>query len=38
MQNNHQELYNIVDLAVEGHLDSWGDFKRRYADPIKFGR
>lgn len=38
MQNNHEELWNLVDLVEEGLLQTWIDFKESFADPIKFSR
>lgn len=38
MQNNHNELWNIVDLAQTDYLGSWEEFERTYSKPIKYGR
>jgi len=38
MQNNHQELWTLVDLVETNFLGDWNDFKYEVADPIKLGR
>ena len=38
MQNNHQELWNLVDLVETNFLGDWNEFRYEVADPIKLGR
>jgi SNF2 family DNA or RNA helicase len=38
MQNNHMELWNIVDLVVKGHLGNDKEFEDHFAHPIRMGR
>lgn len=38
MQNNHNELWNLVDLAVEGFLGDWEFFQGSFSNPIKYGQ
>lgn len=38
MQNKHQELWTLVDLAETGFLGEWKDFEREFVHPIKMGR
>ena len=36
MQNNHQELWNLIDLVETNYFGSWDKFKTEIADPIKY--
>lgn len=38
MQNDHTELWNLIDLVETGYLGDWEDFKHRTAIPIKIAR
>jgi hypothetical protein len=38
MNNNHEELYNLIDLHAPGHLGDEEDFKTRFSEPIKYAR
>ena len=38
MQNDHNELWNLVDLIQKDHLGSWERFKYSVSMPIKNGR
>lgn len=38
MQNNHKELWNLVDLAAKGHFGPWSQFELEYARPIMLSR
>jgi SNF2 family DNA or RNA helicase len=38
MQNDHKELWNLVDLAAKDFLGSWSQFEAQYAKPIKLAR
>ena len=38
MSNNHEELYNLIDLHAPGHLGDEEDFKNRFSEPIKYAR
>ena len=38
MQNDHDELWNLVDLIETGYLGSWDEFKYEISVPIKIGR
>jgi len=38
MQNNHEELWSLVDLVNPGFLGTWDEFKEDAALPIKMGR
>jgi SNF2 family DNA or RNA helicase len=38
MQNNHEELFNLVDLVEPGLLGPWSIFQKEVAAPIKYGR
>jgi SNF2 family DNA or RNA helicase len=38
MQNNHKELWNLVDLAAKGHFGPWSQFELEFARPIKLSR
>lgn len=38
MQNNHKELWTLVDLVCKGYLGPWGEFRAEFSNPIKLGR
>lgn len=38
MQNNHEELWTLIDCIKPGLLGSWGMFEYHYAKVIKMGR
>lgn len=38
MQNDHKELWNLIDLVETGYLGSWEEFKQDTAQAIKLGR
>ena len=38
MQNNHAELWNLIDLVETDYLGDWNSFKIHYEQPIKHGR
>lgn len=38
MQNNHNELYNLIDLIQPGFLGEEQFFKENFSKPILFGR
>ena len=38
MQNDHEELWNLIDLVRPGHLGDWKSFKEDISQPILFGR
>jgi SNF2 family DNA or RNA helicase len=38
MQNNHEELWNVVDLAVENFLGSAKEFEANFGCPIRIAR
>lgn len=38
MQNDHKELWNLIDLVETGYLGSWEEFKQDTARAIKLGR
>jgi SNF2 family DNA or RNA helicase len=38
MQNDHKELWNLIDLAANNFLGSWTEFELKYAKPIKQSR
>lgn len=38
MQNDHKELWNLIDLVETDYLGSWEDFRGDTADAIKYGR
>jgi SNF2 family DNA or RNA helicase len=38
MQNNHEELWNLVNLVQPGHFGDWDSFKGHISLPILFGR
>jgi len=38
MQNNHEELWNLVDMAVPDFLGSWQRFKSETSNPIMLSR
>lgn len=38
MSNDHNELWNLVDLVETNYLGSWEEFKNETAGFIKFGR
>ncbi|CAJ1940194.1 unnamed protein product [Cylindrotheca closterium] len=38
MQNDHHELWNLIDLVETGYLGSWEEFKQDTARAIKLGR
>jgi len=38
MQNNHEELWTLIDLVAKNYLGPWDDFKEDFAKPIKLSR
>eukprot|EP00980_Cylindrotheca_fusiformis_P005899 scaffold1242_cov123-Cylindrotheca_fusiformis.AAC.8 len=38
MQNDHKELWNLIDLVETNFLGTWEDFRGDTADAIKYGR
>jgi len=38
MQNDHKELWNLIDLVETGYLGTWEEFKQDTAQAIKLGR
>jgi SNF2 family DNA or RNA helicase len=38
MQNDHNELWNLIDLVETGYLGTWEQFKSEVSIPIKIGR
>ena len=38
MQNDHKELWNLIDLVESGYLGEWEEFRRSVSIPIKMGR
>jgi SNF2 family DNA or RNA helicase len=38
MQNDHSELWNLVDLVETDYLGTYKDFKRQVSIPIKIAR
>jgi SNF2 family DNA or RNA helicase len=38
MQNNHKELWNLVDIVAKGFLGPWSQFEEEYAKPIQLSR
>ena len=38
MSNDHQELWNLVDLVETNYLGTWEEFKNGTAKIIKYGR
>jgi SNF2 family DNA or RNA helicase len=38
MQNNHGELWNLIDLVETDYLGDASTFKYHYEQPIKHGR
>jgi SNF2 family DNA or RNA helicase len=38
MQNDHKELWTLIDLISKNFLQSWGEFKKEFAQPIKLSR
>jgi SNF2 family DNA or RNA helicase len=38
MQNDHKELWNLIDLIETDYIGSWDEFKNEVADPIKVAR
>jgi SNF2 family DNA or RNA helicase len=38
MQNDHKELWNLIDLIETDYIGSWDEFKNEVANPIKVAR
>ena len=38
MQNDHKELWTLIDLTSKGYLGTWKEFEKKYANPIKWSR
>lgn len=38
MQNNHKELWTLVDLVSKSYLGPWKEFSTEFSNPIKLGR
>lgn len=38
MQNNHAELWNLIDLVETDYLGDWKSFQMHYELPLKHGR
>jgi SNF2 family DNA or RNA helicase len=38
MQNNHDELWSVVELVQPGYLGEWDLFEQEYAVPLKLAR
>jgi SNF2 family DNA or RNA helicase len=38
MQNEHKELWNLVDVVAQGHFGPWQQFEAELARPIKLSR
>jgi SNF2 family DNA or RNA helicase len=38
MQNNHKELWNLVDIVAKDFLGPWGQFEDLFAKPIQLSR
>ena len=38
MQNQHEELWNLIDLVETDFLGTWKEFEHEVARPLKIGR
>lgn len=38
MQNNHKELWNLIDIVAKGFLGPWNQFNEDFALPIQLSR
>jgi DNA excision repair protein ERCC-6-like 2 len=38
MQNEHKELWNLVDIVAKDHLGPWSQFEMDFSRPIKLAR